>query len=66
MEKYQAIRCPSGKIMGFTLESTADLLGSDTIFYVKRKAIDEAVIYDNTGFIQSQYVVRVKGIKKDL
>ena len=30
--EHQAIRCPSGKIMGFTLESTADLLGSDTIF----------------------------------
>ena len=65
-QEHQAIRCPSGKIMGFTLESTAELLGSDTIFYVKRKAIDEAVIYDNTGWIQSQYVVRVKGIKKDL
>ena len=65
-QEHQAIRCPSGKIMGFTLESTADLLGSDTIFYVKRKAIDEAVIYDNTGWIKSQYVVRVKGIKKDM
>ena len=62
-QEHQAIRCPSGKIMGFTLEST---LGSDTIFYVKRKAIDEAVIYDNTGWIKSQYVVRVKGIKKDM
>ena len=65
-QEHQAIRCPSGKIMGFTLESTAELLGSDTIFYVKRKAIDEAVIFDNTGWIKSQYVVRVKGIKKDM
>ena len=65
-QEHQAIRCPSGKIMGFTLESTAELLGSDTIFYVKRKTIDEAVIFDNTGWIKSQYVVRVKGIKKDL
>ena len=65
-QEHQAIRCPSGKIMGFTLESTAEFLGSDTIFYVKRKAIDEAVIYDNTGYIKSQYVVRVKGIKNDL
>ena len=65
-QEHQAIRCPSGKIMGFTLESTAEFLGSDTIFYVKRKAIDEAVIYDNTGWIKSQYVVRVKGIKKDM
>jgi hypothetical protein len=65
-QEHQAIRCPSGKIMGFTLESTAELLGSDTIFYVKRKAIDEAVIFDNTGWIKSQYVVRVKGIKEDL
>ena len=31
-----------------------------------QKAIDEAVIYDNTGWIKSQYVVRVKGIKKDM
>ena len=23
-------------------------------------------IFDNTGWLQSQYVVRVKGIKKDL
>lgn len=65
-EEHQAIRCPSGKIMGFTLESVSELLGTDTIFYVKRKALDEAVIYDNTGWIQSQYVVRVKGIKEDL
>ena len=65
-QEHQAIRCPSGKFMGFTLESTAELLGSDTIFYVKRKAIDEAVIFDNTGWIKSQYVVRVKGIKEDL
>ena len=65
-QEHQAIRCPSGTFMGFTLESTAEFLGSDTIFYVKRKAIDEAVIYDNTGWIKSQYVVRVKGIKNDL
>ena len=65
-QEHQAIRCPSGKIMGFYLESVADLLGNDTIFYVKRYALDEAVIYDNTGWIQSQYVVRVKGIKEDL
>ena len=65
-QEHQAIICPSGKIMGFTLESTAELLGSDTIFYVKRKTIDEAVIFDNTGWIKSQYVVRVKGIKEDL
>ena len=65
-EEHQAIRCPSGKVLGFQLESVADLLGSDTIFYVKRYGLDEAVIYDNTGFFQSQYVVRVKGIKRDL
>ena len=65
-QEHQAIRCPSGRFKGITLESTAELLGSDTIFYVKRKAIDEAVIYDNTGFFLSQYVVRVKGIKNDL
>ena len=65
-EEAQAIRCPSGTIMGFVLESTADLLGNDTIFYVKRYGKDEAVIYDNTGFFKSQYVVRVKGIKEDL
>ena len=64
--EHQAIRCPSGKIMGFTLESTADLLGSDTIFYVNRHGLDEATIIDNTGFIKSQYVIRAKGIKKDL
>ena len=65
-QEHQAIRCPSGKFMGFTLESTAEFLGSDTIFYVSRKAIDEAVLFDNTGYIKSQYVVRVKGIKEDL
>ena len=65
-EAHQAIRCPSGKVFGFTLESTATLLGHDTIFYVKRYDIDEAAIMDNTGMLQSQYVVRVKGIKEDL
>ena len=65
-EKDQAIRCPSGKVLGFTLESVADILGTDTVFYVKRYGIDDAAIMDNTGFFQSQYVVRVKGIKKDL
>lgn len=65
-EEHQAIRCPSGKVMGFYIESMADMLGTDTIFYVKRNAIDEAIIYDNTGFIMSQYVVRVKGIKEDM
>lgn len=65
-EGHQAIICPSGKVFGFTVESVADVLGSDTIFYVRRYAIDEAVIYDNTGFLKSQYVVRVKGIKEDL
>jgi hypothetical protein len=65
-EEHQAIRCPSGTIIGFKLESVADYLGNDTIFYVKRQSLDEAIIYDNTGFIQSQYVVRVKGIKEDL
>ena len=65
-QEHQAIRCPSGKIMGITLESVADLLGNDTIFFVKRYELDEAAIFDNTGFIQSQYVIRAKGIKKDL
>ena len=65
-EELQAIRCPSGKILGFTMESVAMLLGTDIIYYVRRYALDEAVIYDNTGYIQSQYVVRVKGIKTDL
>lgn len=65
-QEHQAIRCPSGKVMGFTLENTKELLGTDTIFYVKRYGIDEAAIMDNTGLIQSQYVVRVKGIKRDL
>ena len=65
-QEHQAIRCPSGKVMGFTLENTEELLGTDTIFYVKRYGIDEAAIMDNTGWIQSQYVVRVKGIKRDL
>jgi len=65
-EARQAIRCPSGKVLGFTLASVAELLGDDTIFFVKRYALDEAAIMDNTGYIQSQYVVRVKGIKRDL
>ena len=65
-EELQAIRCPSGKILGFTMESVAMLLGTDIIYYVRRYALDEAVIYDNTGYIQSQYVIRVKGIKTDL
>lgn len=65
-EEHQAIRCPSGTVLGFKLESVADFLGHDTIFYVKRYAIDEAAIMDNTGLFKSQYVVRVKGIKKDL
>ena len=65
-QEHQAIRCPSGKVMGFTLENTKEFLGTDTIFYVKRYGIDEAAIMDNTGLIQSQYVVRVKGIKRDL
>lgn len=65
-EEHQAIRCTSGKIMGFSLESVADLLGNDTVFFVKRYGIDEAAIIDNTGWIYSQYVVRVKGIKEDL
>ena len=65
-QEHQAIRCPSGKVMGFTLENTEEFLGTDTIFYVKRYGIDEAAIMDNTGWIQSQYVVRVKGIKRDL
>ena len=64
--EHQAIRCPSGSIMGYQVESVADWLGNDTIFYVKRNSIDEAIVYDNTGALQSQYVVRVKGIKKDL
>jgi len=64
--KRQAIRCPSGKALGFTLEMVEYLLGSDTIFYVKRYELDEAAIFDNTGYLQSQYVIRAKGIKKDL
>ena len=65
-EEDQAIRCPSGKVMGFYLESTEEFLGTDTIFYVKRYGLNEAVLFDNTDWLQSQYVVRVKGIKKDL
>jgi len=65
-EEHQAIVCSSGKIMGFTLDPVSDLLGTDTIFYVRRYALDEAVIYDNTGLFKSQYVFRVKGIKEDL
>ena len=65
-QEHQAIRCPSGKVMGFTLDNVEEFLGTDTIFYVKRYGIDEAAIMDNTGLIQSQYVVRVKGIKRDL
>ena len=65
-QQAQAIRCTKGTVLGFNLESVKDLLGSDTIFYVKRYGIDEAALFDNTGWIQSQYVVRVKGIKEDL
>ena len=64
--EHQAIRCPSGTVLGFTLESVADLLGNDTIFYVQRNGLDEAQIFDNTGWIQDQYVIRAKGIKTDL
>jgi hypothetical protein len=64
--EHQAIRCTSGRMLGFKLESVKELLGSDTIFYVKRYGIDEAAIIDNTGYIKSQYVIRAKGIKMDL
>jgi len=64
-EKTQSIRCPSGKIFGFFCESVADVLGTDTIFFLRRYGKDKGVIMDNTGWLQSQYVVRVKGIKKD-
>ena len=64
--EHQAIRCTSGTVLGFKVESVEDFLGTDTIFYVKRYGLDEAAIIDNTGWIDDQYVVRVKGIKKDL
>ena len=65
-EQNQAIRCPSGTIHGFKVESLEELLGSDTVFYVKRYGLDEAQLFDNTGWIQDQYVIRAKGIRQDL
>lgn len=65
-QERQVIRCTSGTFFGFSLESVEYFLGNDTIFRVQRKGLDEAIIFDNTGFIQSQYVFRAKGIKKDL
>lgn len=65
-EKEQVIRCTSGEALGFKVETVVTLLGSDTIFRVERYGQDEAAIYDKTDWIQDQYVIRVKGIKKDL
>ena len=65
-EVHQSIRCFGGKFLGFYLESVESVLGNDTIYYVRRYGLDEAAIMDNTGFFQSQYVVRVNDIIADL
>lgn len=65
-EKKQVIRCHTGDLWFFDVESIIQTLGSDEIFDVKRKGLDEAMIYDKTGWLLDAHVFRIKGVKNDL
>ena len=58
--------CTSGSILGFSMKTVKNAIGTDTIFFVERNGLNEARILDNTGYLKSQYVIRVKSIEKDL
>jgi hypothetical protein len=62
-ESAQIIRCTSGILWGFTVESFADFLGSDEAFRVERKGLDEAYLYDLSGWMKDAHVYRIKGTK---
>ncbi len=64
-EKDQVIRITDGTLYGFDAKAIAELLGSDEIFDVQRLGLDEAFIYDKTGWLLDAHVYRIKGTIKD-